>query len=203
MKKLSNKGFTLIELLATILIIGLVLGLTTYGIISSVKSAKDEGSKLTLAGIKEAARTYSNEYTDDTWKASNKSNNIYFCTTIQELINKGLLDKNAKSVEGNSISLNDYIAVVKDKTTKVIKKEFVLRNVYGENALVPVGDSASSLKKIIKVNELGSFIWNNLESAKNEDEIVSLVMDKYQVDFNQAKGDVDDFLKYLRDVDII
>ena len=126
MKKLSNKGFTLIELLATILIIGLVLGLTTYGIISSVKSAKIEGSKLTLAGIKEAARTYSNEYTDDTWKASNKLNNIYFCTTIQELINKGLLDKNAKSVEGNSISLNDYIAVVKDKTTKVIKKEFVL-----------------------------------------------------------------------------
>ena len=126
MKKLSNKGFTLIELLATILIIGLVLGLTTYGIISSVKSAKVEGSKLTLAGIKEAARTYSNEYTDDTWKASNKLNNIYFCTTIQELINKGLLDKNAKNVEGNTISLNDYIAVVKDKTTKVIKKEFVL-----------------------------------------------------------------------------
>ena len=126
MKKLSNKGFTLIELLAKILIIGLVLGLTTYGIISSVKSAKDEGSKLTLAGIKEAARTYSNEYTDDTWKASNKLNNIYFCTTIQELINKGLLDKNAKNVEGNTIGLNDYIAVVKDKTTKVIKKEFVL-----------------------------------------------------------------------------
>ena len=126
MKKLSNKGFTLIELLATILIIGLVLGLTTYGIISSVKSAKDEGSKLTLAGIKEAARTYSNEYTDDTWKASNKLSNIYFCTTIQELINKGLLDKNAKNVEGNTIGLNDYIAVVKDKTTKVIKKEFVL-----------------------------------------------------------------------------
>ena len=126
MKKLSNKGFTLIELLATILIIGLVLGLTTYGIISSVKSAKIEGSKLTLAGIKEAARTYSNEYTDDTWKASNKLNNIYFCTTIQELINKGLLDKNAKNVEGYTIGLNDYIAVVKDKTTKVIKKEFVL-----------------------------------------------------------------------------
>ena len=77
MKKLSNKGFTLIELLATILIIGLVLGVTAYGIISSVGSAKDEGSKLTLAGIKEAARTYSNEYTDDTWKASNKSDNIY------------------------------------------------------------------------------------------------------------------------------
>ena len=126
MKKLSNKGFTLIELLATILIIGLVLGLTTYGIISSVDKAKITSTTISVSGIKEAARTYSNEYTDDTWKASNKLNNIYFCTTIQELINKGLLDKNAKNVEGNTIGLNDYIAVVKDKTTKVIKKEFVL-----------------------------------------------------------------------------
>ena len=133
MKKLSNKGFTLIELLATILIIGLVLGLTTYGIISSVDKAKITSTTISVSGIKEAARTYSNEYTDDTWKASNKSNNIYFCTTIQELINKGLLDKNAKSVEGNSISLNDYIAVVKDKTTKVIKKEFVLTPQISEN----------------------------------------------------------------------
>ena len=133
MKRLSNKGFTLIELLATILIIGLVLGLTAYGIISSVDSAKKEGSKLTLVGIKEAARTYSSEYTDDTWKASNKSDNIYFCTTIQELINKGLLDKNAKNVEDNKIKLNDYIAVVKDKKTKVIKKEFVLTSSINEN----------------------------------------------------------------------
>ena len=133
MKKLSNKGFTLIELLATILIIGLVLGLTTYGIISSVDKAKTTSTTISVNGIKEAARTYSGEYTDDTWKASNKSDNIYFCTTIQELINKGLLDKNAKSVEGNSISLNDYIAVVKDKTTKVIKKEFVLTPQINEN----------------------------------------------------------------------
>ena len=126
MQKLSNKGFTLIELLATILIIGLVLGLTTYGIISSVNKAKTTSTTISVSGIKEAARTYSGEYTDDTWKSSNKSNNIYFCTTIQELINKGFLDKNAKSVEGNNIGLNDYIAVVKDKTTKVIKKEFIL-----------------------------------------------------------------------------
>ena len=67
MKKLSNKGFTLIELLATILIIGLVLGLTTYGIISSVDKAKTTSTTISVSGIKEAARTYSNEYTDDTW----------------------------------------------------------------------------------------------------------------------------------------
>ena len=69
----------------------------------------------------------------NTFNISNKLNNIYFCTTIQELINKGLLDKNAKNVEGNTIGLNDYIAVVKDKKTKVIKKEFVLTASINEN----------------------------------------------------------------------
>ena len=67
-KKLSNKGFTLIELLATILIIGVVLGLTAYGIISSVNSAKDQSTILSIKSIKESARTYSGEYSDDTWK---------------------------------------------------------------------------------------------------------------------------------------
>ena len=126
MKRLSNKGFTLIELLATILIIGVVLGLTTYGVISSVNKAKDQSVTLSIKNIKESARTYSGEYTDDTWKKSNTSNNIYFCVTIEELINKGLLDKNATSVEDKNIKLNDFIAVTKDNITKVITKEEVL-----------------------------------------------------------------------------
>ena len=128
MKKLSNKGFTLIELLATILIIGVVLGLTAYGIISSVNNAKDQSTILSIKNIKESARTYSGEYNDDTWKKSNTSNNIYFCVTIEELINKGLLNKKATSVEDSNIKLNDYIAVTKDYVTKVIKKEEVLTN---------------------------------------------------------------------------
>ena len=126
MKKLSNKGFTLIELLATILIIGVVLGLTAYGIISSVNSTKEQSTTLSIKSIKESARTYSGEYSDDTWKKSNTSNNIYFCVTIEELINKGLLNKKATSVEDSNIKLNDYIAVTKDYVTKVIKKEEIL-----------------------------------------------------------------------------
>ena len=75
MKKLSNKGFTLIELLATILIIGLVLGVTAYGIISSVGSAKETGTTLSLNSIKEAARTYSDELGEDSWKNINDNEN--------------------------------------------------------------------------------------------------------------------------------
>ena len=84
-----------------------------------------------------------------------------------------------------------------------IKKEFCMRNVYGENTLVPVGETASSFKGIIKVNDIGSFIWNNIEKAVNEEEIVSMIMNNYNLDFNQVKIDVNDFIKYLKNVNII
>ncbi|WP_434798785.1 PqqD family protein [Terrisporobacter vanillatitrophus] len=84
-----------------------------------------------------------------------------------------------------------------------IKKEFCMRNICGENTLVPIGETASSFKGIIKVNNIGSFIWNSLESAKNEDEIVSMVMDKYSLDLREARSDVDGFIKYLKNVNII
>lgn len=84
-----------------------------------------------------------------------------------------------------------------------IKKEFCMRNICGENTLVPIGETAVSFKGIIKVNNIGSFIWNNLESAKNEDEIVSMVMDKYSLDLREARSDVDGFIKYLKNVNII
>ena len=84
-----------------------------------------------------------------------------------------------------------------------IKKEFCIRNICGENTLVPVGETASSFKGIIKMNDIGSFIWSNIEKVANEEEIVSMVMDNYNLCFNQAKNDVYDFIKYLKNVNII
>lgn len=84
-----------------------------------------------------------------------------------------------------------------------IKKEFELRNVCGEQTLVPVGDTATTFKGLITINNIGHFIWDNLEKVDTEEEIVSMIVDKYKLDPNEAKNDVDDFLKYLRNVDII
>lgn len=84
-----------------------------------------------------------------------------------------------------------------------IKKEFMLRNICGEEALVPVGETAKSFKGIIKVNDIGSFIWNNLANSKNEHEIVSEVVENYGLDAIEAKKDVRDFIEYLKNVDII
>ena len=65
MKQLNNKGFTLIELLATIVIIGLVIGLSTFGIIKVVNNSKDQSAVISENNIKEAAKIYSTEKNND------------------------------------------------------------------------------------------------------------------------------------------
>lgn len=84
-----------------------------------------------------------------------------------------------------------------------IKKEFKLRNIGGESTLVPVGDTAESFKGLIKINDVGSYIWNNLEKVNTEEEIVSILVENCGLELNEAQKDVKDFLEYLKNVDIL
>ena len=125
--KLNKKGYTLIELLAVILIIGLVLGFSTYGIIKAVKSSKEKVTTLSEKSIKEAAETYATEKNDDSnyWLDITDKENKYFCTTIEELMNKGLLDKKAESTK---FKKSDFVLVKKNKVTNVNSKAEILTN---------------------------------------------------------------------------
>ena len=122
---LNKKGYTLIELLAVILIIGLILVLSTYGIIKAVKSSKGKAATLSEKSIKEAAETYATEKNDDSnyWLDITDKENKYFCTTIEELMNKGLLDKKAESTK---FKKSDFVLVKKNKVTNVNSKAEIL-----------------------------------------------------------------------------
>ena len=122
---LNKKGYTLIELLAVILIIGLILVLSTYGIIKAVKSSKEKVTTLSEKSIKEAAETYATEKNDDSsyWLDITDKENKYFCITIEELMNKGLLDKKAESTK---FKKSDFVLVKKNKVTNVNSKAEIL-----------------------------------------------------------------------------
>lgn len=51
------------------------------------------------------------------------------------------------------------------------------------------------------MNSIGKFIWDNIE--KDHDEILSLILDEYEVEKTVAEKDLDEFLDKLRQVDII
>ena len=56
---------------------------------------------------------------------------------------------------------------------------------------------------MITVNELGKFIWENLEKVQDENDLLQLILDEYEVDRDVAKKDLDEFLQVLKDMDII
>lgn len=84
-----------------------------------------------------------------------------------------------------------------------LKMQFILRGIVGETVLVPINESTSSFNGLITVNELGKFIWENIESAKDEEELLQRILDEYEVDRDVAKADLDEFLGKLEAVDII
>ncbi|SCJ35086.1 Uncharacterised protein [uncultured Clostridium sp.] len=84
-----------------------------------------------------------------------------------------------------------------------INKEFILREIAGEYILVPIGDTSLSFNGLITVNDVGAFIWNNIEKSSSEEELLNLILDEYEVDKASAKEDLDEFLDKLRESEII
>lgn len=84
-----------------------------------------------------------------------------------------------------------------------LKKEFVLREIVGEAVLVPIGSSVSRFNGLITVNEMGKFIWENLESSNDEEELLERILNEYDVERDVAKKDLDEFLQKLKDIDIL
>lgn len=81
--------------------------------------------------------------------------------------------------------------------------QFILRDIVGETVLVPINESTSNFNGLITVNELGKFIWENLESSKDEEDLLHKILEEYEVEEKEAKEDLDEFLDKLRQVDII
>ena len=84
-----------------------------------------------------------------------------------------------------------------------LKKDFILREIMGDVVLVPINQSTSQFNGLITVNELGKFIWENLEKVQDENDLLQLILDEYEVERDVAKKDLDEFLQVLKDMDII
>ena len=123
-KKINNKGFTLIELLAIIAITAIILGVGTYGIVNLVNKSKEKGSLISKTSIKESASLYADEAGDSLWIDPGRGDYKYYCITIEELINKGIIKKNAKLPKG--IDKYNYVSIKKNKVTFVKNDPVIL-----------------------------------------------------------------------------
>ena len=179
-KKINNKGFTLIELLAIIAITAIVLGIGTYGIVDLVTKSKEKGSLISKTSIEESASLYADEAGDSLWIDPGSGNYKYYCITIEELINKGIIKKNAKLPKG--IEKNNYVSIKKNKVTFVKNDPIIL----GSNADINSTDYqvCTGNKFEEDVSKLPEFTGNNswtdsLEVSFNDGKAESDIKDKW------------------------
>ncbi len=84
-----------------------------------------------------------------------------------------------------------------------IKKELVKRDVAGDTILVPVGKTVYDSNGLFILNELGSFLWDRLEAADSEAELLHAVLEEYEVTEETAGEDIRKFLDKLRELGIL
>jgi hypothetical protein len=72
-----------------------------------------------------------------------------------------------------------------------IKDGFTLRTICGEHIVVGEGLSQVNFNKLISLNPSASYLWEQLLGRDfTEDDMVTLLMDKYDVQPEQALDDV-------------
>ena len=127
---MNKKGFTLVELLGVIVILALVVGGGVFGIIKLIEKSRGESANISVESIKKAATVYSTEKDNDEnyWKEMTISNyeGKYFCATVEELINKGLLPKDKDLGE---VDIHTYVGIRKDLITLTKDNPVLLNNI--------------------------------------------------------------------------
>ena len=179
-KKINNKGFTLIELLAIIAITAIILGVGTYGIVNLVNKSKEKGSLISKTSIKESASLYADEAGDSLWIDPGSGNYKYYCITIEELINKGIIKKNAKLPD--NINKSNYISIKKDKVSLVKSDPVILdtnADINSTDYQVCTGNKFE--EKVSKIPEFtGNKSWtDSLEVSFNDGKAESGIKDKW------------------------
>lgn len=84
-----------------------------------------------------------------------------------------------------------------------LRYKFVTRNVAGQTVALAVGNENAKFNGMIKINSVGEFIFKLLENDISFDEIVSKITDEYDVNTDDAKKSLEDYLNVLRENNLL
>lgn len=83
-----------------------------------------------------------------------------------------------------------------------IRDGFLLKEVAGTYIVVSVGEREADFSGIISLNAVGAFLWGLLEDGCGESDLLSAVLEKYDVDEQTARTDLASFLSTAREHDL-
>lgn len=84
-----------------------------------------------------------------------------------------------------------------------VNDQMILRKIAGENVLLPVGEMMNTFRGIMSLNGSGLLLWERLQTDCTEAELISAVLEEYDVDETTAAKDVREFLAQLEGAGIL
>ncbi len=84
-----------------------------------------------------------------------------------------------------------------------IKEDFLLRKVADSYVVVPVNRMTLDFNGIINLNETGAFLFGLLQNGAEREELISKLLDEYEVTPEKASNDVDLFISKVKEADIL
>ena len=84
-----------------------------------------------------------------------------------------------------------------------VKNGFLLRQVVEQYVVVAVGEESRNFNGIIRLNETGAFLWENLQQDIPEKELVRIMLLEYDIDGATAEADVRNFIETLKEADLL
>lgn len=80
-----------------------------------------------------------------------------------------------------------------------IKSGFILRQLAGENVVVPVGAAGASFNGMIRLNDTGALLWQELAAGADEEQLVQKLLDSCEgAEAETVRADVRGFLDSIR-----
>lgn len=79
-----------------------------------------------------------------------------------------------------------------------IKNGFILRKFSDKIVAVATDEMADYDNTFIKMNSTGEFVWNVMQNDVTYDFIIKSLLDKYDIDKETAKNDLDEFLATIK-----
>ena len=78
-----------------------------------------------------------------------------------------------------------------------LKENLVLREVAGTWVVLPLAEKVLDFNGMLSLNETGVILWRLLEKGNTREEMATALTEEYEVGFEQALSDVDEYLKVL------
>lgn len=79
-----------------------------------------------------------------------------------------------------------------------LNPNFVLRQIAGEQMLVPVGAQTNVTNGLVTLSPVAAVIWEALHDGKDRQGALEAVLDAFEVDPAVAEADLDEFLGQMK-----